>query len=113
MEEVSIKKAVVEIKVVRVGNKQMTKAVYNQIKKESIFDLEGNPKGEALGYIRGQGFRLSILWVGDGELRRFDMSDLVIDRLYEKGKIQYTTSLLTLDALSELVANLEQLFIAV
>lgn len=113
MDDVTIKKAVVEIKVVRVGNKQMTKAVYKQIRSEYIFDADGNVKGEALGYIRGQGFPIVILWVNEGELRRTCIDQYSLDHLIEGGEINNSTSLIRLEALNELLITLEQLYIAV
>jgi hypothetical protein len=76
IEEVAtITKAVVEIKTLTVGGKQMTKAVFNQIPEEPILELEGDyaeSKGVPLGTVNYQTEENSyhLLWTDEKKLYR-------------------------------------------
>lgn len=74
----------------------MTKAMYNQIKQGSPFDIIGETDGEPLlGYIRGQDADLSILWVDfTNQLRLFKLSSRQFNLLMDLGKLDLNKSLL-------------------
>lgn len=79
MEDLKIKTVSVEIKVITVGGKKMTKAVYNQIQEEMItlYDIEIS-KCSILGYVNEPNGCKWLLWVNIGELRK-----MRIDSKYE------------------------------
>jgi hypothetical protein len=100
-EEAQIKTATVEIKILTVSGKQMTLAVYRQIKEENIFINPEQPyegtKGPCWGIINYHtkdcdlGARhLHLVWQKGKHLRRFDLysnSRLYGDFLYYFKKV--------------------------
>lgn len=75
--DLTIQQSVVTIQVVRVGNRQMTKAVWEQIPKSFLFELVKNPLSvKVLGWVNGKpsGYLIN----KDGDIRVVD-SDEVVD----------------------------------
>jgi hypothetical protein len=74
--ELLIKTQTVEIKLITVGGKKMTKSVFNQIQNELCFDSNFNFNGDSfLGYVVDCGKHL--IYIKNGELRKFDLSLLI------------------------------------
>jgi len=79
-EDVSINTATIEVKVMKIGNRQVTLAVFRQLRTESIIDhktgaLRGIPWGKVNYHvgceIAGAGTsHIHIVWQKGGELRR-------------------------------------------
>jgi hypothetical protein len=79
--EASIQTATVDVKVIRIGQRQMTLSVFRQLKKEALIDwdvdervyqLRGQPWG-LVNYCPGcckQYEHLHVVWQKDNELRR-------------------------------------------
>lgn len=94
MENLQIQTVKVEIKVILVGGKKMTKAVFNQIQEERIYpeDLE-NEDNIILGYVKYTGYNGMIVWVSNGELRKMCMHTIHrISEVFEHYNYFYGTS---------------------
>lgn len=60
----------VTIREVRLGNKRLTKTVFNQVESESCFNKDMDFVGDTIiGYIRDKDDKV-LLWVNDGKLRK-------------------------------------------
>jgi hypothetical protein len=75
-DDVAIETCSVELRVVRVGKKQMTLSVFRQIREEDCFDDEFRVVGRPWGIVNyckchsGHGEHHHVLWEQDGELRK-------------------------------------------
>lgn len=82
--KLELKTQSIEIKVISVGGKKMTKAVFNQIQEEIPFDKAYNFTGDnCLGYVV-IGPNKYILWTIDGELRKTNYTDFFDSKFYGK-----------------------------
>lgn len=71
--DVSVSTVAVEIQIVRIGGKQMTLSVFDQVIEESILDKRATSlKGEAIGKIRNKS-KWFVLWTKNGELRKCEL----------------------------------------
>lgn len=70
-----IRTASVNIKVMTVDEKRMTKSVFNQIEAGNPFNKDLEFCGDGLlGYVKDRGKYL--LWIKDGKLRRYNLQNL-------------------------------------
>lgn len=75
--DVNIKTAAIEVKVMKIGNRQVTLAVFRQLPEEDIIDpvtgeLRGMPWGRVNYHVdcEGQSTHLHVVWQRGNELRR-------------------------------------------
>jgi hypothetical protein len=62
----------VEISMVTLDKRRMTKSIFKQIPVEGFFDFHGKIKGDLLGTVNYEIHDVDkhVLWIKDGELRR-------------------------------------------
>lgn len=74
--DISFSTVAVEIQIVRIGGKQMTLSVFDQVIEESILDKRATSlKGEPIGKIRSKS-KWFVLWTKNGELRKCELPTL-------------------------------------
>jgi hypothetical protein len=75
MSEYNINPLNVTIKEVSLGNKKLTKSIFNQIEPESCFDENIDFIGEnIIGYVKDKNDRF-LLWIKSGKLRKSKLTD--------------------------------------
>jgi hypothetical protein len=90
MSEYNLNPLNVTIKEVSIGNKKLTKSIFNQIEPESCFDENLDFTGEnIIGYVKDKNDRF-LLWVKNGKLRRSKLTDYY--------KLRDSTEYVSLDA---------------